>query len=52
MWYWFLEKEQSPWYRDVKVRRQPDQEHSWATLISASAAEISDFILTMKSDFQ
>ena len=51
IWYWFIEKKQSPWYPRVNVRHQVEHQ-SWERLISASAAEIGAFLVQAHGDQQ
>jgi hypothetical protein len=39
IWYWFRDRDESPWYPRVRVlRQQPEQ--GWPSLIEATAADI------------
>ena len=51
IWYWFIEKKQSPWYPRVNVRHQVEHQ-SWEQLISASAAEIGAYLVQAGGDQQ
>ncbi len=42
IWYWFRDRDQSPWYPRVKVRRQRRGQF-WADLIADVAKEVSAF---------
>lgn len=39
MWYWFHDRTDSPFYPDIKIRRQT-RTHDWASVIGPLAAEI------------
>jgi hypothetical protein len=39
IWYWFRDRDTSPWYPRVAVRRQR-RGQSWADLIAAVATEV------------
>jgi ADP-heptose:LPS heptosyltransferase len=41
IWYWFKNRDDSPWYPRVRIRRQTIGQ-SWAQLIAAVAPEIAD----------
>ena len=43
LWYWFHEGDNSPWYPQVRVRRQTKGQ-SWADIIASAADEISAFV--------
>jgi tetratricopeptide (TPR) repeat protein len=43
IWYWFLDKNQSPWYPRVEVRRQIENQ-PWQMLISSTATETAAFL--------
>jgi hypothetical protein len=40
-WYWFRDREDSPWYPAVRLKRQM-QNQSWSELISLAVSEIAD----------
>jgi tetratricopeptide (TPR) repeat protein len=40
IWYWFHDRNQSPWYPRVEVRRQQSGQ-SWADVVAAVAGEVS-----------
>jgi len=42
IWYWFHDRDQSPWYPCVKVRRQRSAQ-PWADVVASVAREISAF---------
>src|SRR5262249_42734909 len=42
LWYWFKERDDSPWYPHLRVRRQISGQ-SWAELIAATARHIAQF---------
>ncbi len=39
IWYWFRDRDESPWYPRVRVRRQ-QRGQAWSELIAAVAAEV------------
>jgi tetratricopeptide (TPR) repeat protein len=49
LWYWFKEGESSPWYPDVRLRRQ-SLGQPWAELISAVADEVATYVNSMKTN--
>ena len=48
LWYWFPDRERSPWYPRVHVKRKVNQQ-TWAALIDSVVDEISGFIATQAS---
>ena len=42
IWYWFREREDSPWYPNLHLKRQA-RGQSWANLISSVTADVSRF---------
>ncbi len=40
MWYWFHDRADSPFYPDIKIRRQA-RTHDWATVVTSVAVEIA-----------
>jgi len=42
IWYWFKDRKDSPWYPQVRVKRQVKGQ-SWADAIASAAEEISAF---------
>jgi tetratricopeptide (TPR) repeat protein len=43
IWYWFKDRDHSPWYPRVQVRRQTSGQ-SWSQLISSAQEEIAKFL--------
>jgi len=43
IWYWFLEREDSPWYPTMRLFRQPRQ-GDWDTVVARVAAALPDWI--------
>ena len=42
LWYWFVDRDDSPWYPRVRIKRQK-QAQSWKDLIMSAAGEIAAF---------
>lgn len=51
VWYWFLEREDSPWYPSLRLFRQQG-EHGWAAVIARIAAALRDFVPRTESEQQ
>jgi tetratricopeptide (TPR) repeat protein len=47
-WYWFKERDDSPWYPRVNVRRLKKGQ-TWPALVASVAGEISAFVQTAKA---
>jgi hypothetical protein len=43
IWYWFHDREVSPWYPRTRVRRQRSAQ-PWAEVVAAVANEVAAFI--------
>jgi hypothetical protein len=49
IWYWFLDRDESPWYPRVRVRRQGAGQ-PWASLVAAIAEEAVPFLRATPGD--
>jgi len=47
LWYWFTERDDSPWYPRMRIKRQK-QEQSWKDLVASSADEIAAFVKALQ----
>ncbi len=47
IWYWFRDKDRSPWYSRTHVRYQ-SRSQSWADLVSSIAGEVSRFARSLE----
>jgi tetratricopeptide (TPR) repeat protein len=43
-WYWFKDRTDSPWYPQVRIKRQQRGGQAWSEVIASSAEEISAFV--------
>jgi len=49
MWYWHKDRAESPWYPDLRVRRQV-QGQPWGDLAFAVSREVSTFLETIRAE--
>ena len=47
LWYWFHERDDSPWYARLRIKRQSKGQR-WADVIGSAAEEISAFVGELK----
>jgi tetratricopeptide (TPR) repeat protein len=43
-WYWFKDRPDSPWYPQVRIKRQQRGGQAWGEVIASAAGEISAFV--------